>query len=227
MFPEAVRSARTSSRFTQPQVTPPTAWPSGSLGPACSSPATTCPRSRSRCSARAARSTPTWTRWSAYVRWYRRPSTWCRATVPCSTPSGALRCWRRTSAYLSALRDAGAAPRSCRKDAVTKAQRDHPCGECSIVGCGLSVSASLRRTYQLTVISATTVPSALVISTSTGKRTRPSAVQLRLQLFAVLGEARRCGDLALGELLVGDLSRLGKRCDLAHDVQERAHECGA
>ncbi len=35
--------------------------------------------------------------------------------------------------------------------------------------------ASLRRTYQLTVISATTVPSALVISTSTGKRMRPSS----------------------------------------------------
>ena len=88
---------RASSSCTRPAGTPPTAWRSSRRGRACSSPATTSRRSRSRRSQpRAARlAAPTSPRSSACARCWRPPSTSSPATARCSTRRAALRVLER------------------------------------------------------------------------------------------------------------------------------------
>ena len=100
------RSATRSSSCTPPTATPPTAWRSGSRGHRCWCAATTSRRSRSRCSRRAARATPTSRRSTASSRWSSRPRTSSRATARALDAVRAAAILREDRAYLEALPDA-------------------------------------------------------------------------------------------------------------------------
>ena len=111
----------------------------------------------------------------------------------------------------------GRRPGAARRSRPRPARRPRPAGSrAGVVGLGGG-----SRTYQCTVISATTSRAPLVSSTSTGNRARPSCSSAAP--ISSAGVARRAVAVIAPRAIapVGDLGALGQRGELAQALGER------